>query len=102
MVGRPATPFIIIVHTGEVIMNQRISVDELYRQRVGEDLGVGAAQGPSRKKAQCWPKALSTLGDRIPDGLIQLLDSWPPASGELIVAVHFSVNEPAALFELRI
>jgi hypothetical protein len=77
MGGGPASPEIVVVHAGEIVMHQRIGVNGLYRRRHTADSGRSTTHSPIRRQEQCSPNPLAgrskRIGKRLPSPSTHLL-----------------------------
>jgi len=89
MGGGPASTEIVIVHTGEIVMNQRIGMNGLDRRRHTADSGRGSTDGPIRRQEECGSNPLAGrakgIGERLPfPSTHLLLQALRPAIQETI------------------
>jgi hypothetical protein len=85
----PASTQIVVVHAGEIVMNQRIGVNGLDRRRHTADSGRPSTDGPICRQEECGSNPLAGrskgIGERLPfPSTHLLLQALRPAIQETI------------------
>ena len=70
VVGQLAAPVIVVVHGGEVVVDQRVGVDALDGAGQGQRVGFVAAAGRGRGEAQRGADALAAGKQRVAHGAV--------------------------------
>jgi hypothetical protein len=71
MTGRPSTPKVIIVHRGQIVVDERVCVDHLYRRRCRYEVVPLGLKRAADGQQYGWPHAFAAAEQAPSHGLMQ-------------------------------
>ncbi len=96
MTGRLSPPEIIVVHGGQIVMDQRVGMNHFQGTGGGKGLFRGTADSLGTGQAKDGPESFSSGHQRIGHGLHE--SAWQGCSGETRLQV--SVNDLSLRFQI--
>ena len=71
MAGRLSPPQVVVIHTGQVVVNEGVGVDQLQRTGIGQSQVPVYPTQTGHLQRQHWADALAAAQKAVPHGLLQ-------------------------------